>query len=280
EGFRVEFINYRLYSLEVKEEKEDLSFPFSSLKSLKMKIDGETEYRLYLTPETDSDAELRRRYFEHCFSKEGEMDMEFNCRIRIDDSLLLRSPLTYDAKLEELLTPNQATQYITLNRFQWSDFILKVPKNTEEPKHGNGISKYISPLIWKEHTRTIDWTNFLRKADIRRFTLIVQGYDNMIASLKHSNAQDEHDPTFVEMIKQRAHYENRLEKVVSEFGNLPYCDTPGYPIHETPVKTLPTKRKDEDGFTSPPPSKTSKTNVSYQENLKLNLANCFKNLKS
>ncbi|GFY59550.1 hypothetical protein TNIN_294001 [Trichonephila inaurata madagascariensis] len=50
------------------------------------------------------------------------------------------------------------------------------------------------------------------KADIRRFTLIVQGYDNMIASLKHSNAQDEHDPTFVEMIKQRAHYENRLEK--------------------------------------------------------------------
>ncbi|GFY38661.1 uncharacterized protein TNIN_322021 [Trichonephila inaurata madagascariensis] len=87
------------------------------------------------------------------------------------------------------------------------------------------------------------------KADIRRFTLIVQGYDNMIASLKHSKAQDEHDPTFVEMIKQRAHYENRLEKAVSEFGNLPYCDTPGCPIHETPtaspVKTLPNKRKDE-----------------------------------
>ncbi|GFS34216.1 hypothetical protein TNIN_494461 [Trichonephila inaurata madagascariensis] len=29
------------------------------------------------------------------------------------------------------------------------------------------------------------------KADIRRFTLIVQGYENMIAFLKHSNAQDE-----------------------------------------------------------------------------------------
>ncbi|GFY65718.1 hypothetical protein TNIN_436571 [Trichonephila inaurata madagascariensis] len=74
------------------------------------------------------------------------------------------------------------------------------------------------------------------------------------------------------------------KKAVSEFGNLPYCDTPGCPIHETPtaspVKTLPTKRKDEDGFTSPPPSKTCKNNVSYQENFKLNLANRFKNLKS
>ncbi|GFY75718.1 hypothetical protein TNIN_175691 [Trichonephila inaurata madagascariensis] len=122
------------------------------------------------------------------------------------------------------------------------------------------------------------------KADIRRFTLIIQGHDNMIASLKHSNAQDEHDPTFVEMIKQRAHYENRLEKAVSEFGNLPYCDTPGCAIHETPtaspVKSLPTKRKDEDGFTSPPPSKTSKNNVSNQENFKLNLANRYKNLQS
>ncbi|GFY73692.1 hypothetical protein TNIN_131131 [Trichonephila inaurata madagascariensis] len=73
------------------------------------------------------------------------------------------------------------------------------------------------------------------------------------------------------------------EKEVSEFGNLPYCDTPGCPIHETPtaspVKTLSTKSKDEDGLTTPPPpSKTSK-NVSYQENFKLNLANRFKNLK-
>ncbi|GFY51437.1 hypothetical protein TNIN_403331 [Trichonephila inaurata madagascariensis] len=121
------------------------------------------------------------------------------------------------------------------------------------------------------------------KADIRRFTLIVQGYDNMITSLKHSNAQDEHDPTFVEMVKQRSYYENRLEKAVSEFGNLPYCDTPGCPIHETPtaspVKPIPTKRKDEDGFTSPPPSKTSKNNVSPQESFKLNLANRFNNLK-
>ncbi|GFY43412.1 uncharacterized protein TNIN_190381 [Trichonephila inaurata madagascariensis] len=121
------------------------------------------------------------------------------------------------------------------------------------------------------------------KADIRRFTLIVQAR-KMIASLKHSNAQDEHDPIFVEMVKQRAYYENRLEKAVSEFGNLPYCDTPGCPVHETPtsspVKTLPTKRKDEDGYTSPPPSKISKNNVSHQENFKLNLTNRFKNLQS
>ncbi|GFY55344.1 hypothetical protein TNIN_468431 [Trichonephila inaurata madagascariensis] len=53
----------------------------------------------------------------------------------------------------------------------------------------------------KEHTGTTGLDQLLaqglklQKADIRRFTLIVQGYDNMIASLKHSNAQDEHDPT-------------------------------------------------------------------------------------
>ncbi|GFS76365.1 hypothetical protein TNCV_1620091 [Trichonephila clavipes] len=115
-----------LEDVDRKGRKELVHVPFSSLMSLKMKIDGETEYRLYLTPETDSDAQMRRRYFDHCFSKEDEMYMEFNCRIRIDDSFLLRSPLTYDAKLEELLTPNQAIQHITLNRFQWSDFILKI----------------------------------------------------------------------------------------------------------------------------------------------------------
>ncbi|GFY69139.1 hypothetical protein TNIN_454251 [Trichonephila inaurata madagascariensis] len=77
-------------------------------------------------------------------------------------------------------------------------------------------------------------------ADIRRFTLIVQGYESMLASLRHSNAQNEHDPTFVEMVKQRVHYENLLEKAVSEFGNLPYCYTPGCPVHETPT-TSPIK---------------------------------------
>ncbi|GFY72779.1 hypothetical protein TNIN_370371 [Trichonephila inaurata madagascariensis] len=39
------------------------------------------------------------------------------------------------------------------------------------------------------------------KADIRRFTLIVQGYEIMIAFLRHLNAQYEHDPTFVKMVK-------------------------------------------------------------------------------
>ncbi|GFU77739.1 uncharacterized protein TNCV_1137471 [Trichonephila clavipes] len=84
----------------------------------------------------------------------------------------------------------------------------------------------------------------------------------MISSLRHSNAQDEHDPTFVEMVKQCSMYEDLLKKAVSEFGNLPYCDTPGCPVHETPtsspVKSQPTKRKDEDGFTSPPQEKSLK----------------------
>ncbi|GFX61630.1 hypothetical protein TNCV_5111171 [Trichonephila clavipes] len=70
------------------------------------------------------------------------------------------------------------------------------------------------------------------KADIRRYTLIVQGFENMITTLKQSNAQDEHDPTFVEMVKQCTYYEDLLDKAVSEFGTLPYCDTPGCPVHE------------------------------------------------
>ncbi|GFW03273.1 hypothetical protein TNCV_463871 [Trichonephila clavipes] len=59
-------------------------------------------------------------------------------------------------------------------------------------------------------------------------------------------ASDEHDPTFVEMVKQGSMYEGLLEKAVSEFGKLPYCDTPGHPVHETPtsspVKSQPTKK--------------------------------------
>ncbi|GFU74453.1 hypothetical protein TNCV_3608541, partial [Trichonephila clavipes] len=106
--------------------------------------------------------------------------------------------------------------------------------------------------------------------------------ENMISSLRHSNAQDEHDPTFVEMVKQCSMYEDLLEKAVSEFGNLPYCDTPGCPVHETstssPVKSQPTKIKDEDGFTSPP-GKVSKNNLTHKEKFKINLQNRFHNLQ-
>ncbi|GFY44002.1 uncharacterized protein TNIN_149711 [Trichonephila inaurata madagascariensis] len=98
------------------------------------------------------------------------------------------------------------------------------------------------------------------KADIRRYTLIAQGFENMLTTLRHSNAQDEDDPTYVEMLRQRTYYENLLDKAVSDFGSLPYCDTPGCPVHETPtsspVKSQPTKRKDEDGFISPPLEKS------------------------
>ncbi|GFS33955.1 hypothetical protein TNIN_390671, partial [Trichonephila inaurata madagascariensis] len=73
------------------------------------------------------------------------------------------------------------------------------------------------------------------KADIRRYTLIAQGFENMLTTLRHSNAQDEDDPTFVEMLRQRTYYENLLDKAISDFGSLPYCDTPGCPVHETPT---------------------------------------------
>ncbi|GFY32772.1 hypothetical protein TNCV_4638781 [Trichonephila clavipes] len=107
------------------------------------------------------------------------------------------------------------------------------------------------------------------KGDIRHYTLIVQGFENMIMTLRQSNAQDEYEPTFVEMIKQRSTYEDLLEKVVSEFGYLPYCDTPGCSVYETltssSVKSQPTKRKDEDSFSSPLPGKVSKHNINYIE---------------
>ncbi|GFY63912.1 hypothetical protein TNIN_496811, partial [Trichonephila inaurata madagascariensis] len=42
------------------------------------------------------------------------------------------------------------------------------------------------------------------KADIQRYTLIAQGFENMLTTLRQSNAQDEDDPTFVEMLSKRA----------------------------------------------------------------------------
>ncbi|GFY25119.1 hypothetical protein TNCV_2693101 [Trichonephila clavipes] len=118
-------------------------------------------------------------------------------------------------------------------------------QNATLPKSGNSTPERPTSCARLEVT----------KADIRRYTLIVQGFENMISSLRHSNAQDEHDPTFVEMVKQCSMYEDLLEKAVSEFGDLSYCDTPGCPVHEphtsSSVKSQPTKRKDEDGFTSP-----------------------------
>ncbi|GFU76558.1 hypothetical protein TNCV_1940461 [Trichonephila clavipes] len=149
-------------------------------------------------------------------------------------------------------------------------------QNATLPKSGNSTPKRLSgptPCAKLEATN----------ADIRCYTLIVQGFENMISSLRHSNAQDEHDPTFVEMVKQGSRYEDLLEKAVSEFGKLPYCDTPGYPVHETPtsspVKFQLTKRKDEDGFTSPPSGKVSKNNLTYKEKFKINLQNRFNHLQ-
>ncbi|GFQ93967.1 hypothetical protein TNCT_96161 [Trichonephila clavata] len=96
------------------------------------------------------------------------------------------------------------------------------------------------------------------RADIRKYTLIplVKGYKNMTLSLRQSNSQDDNDPTFVAMTKKLTTCENILEKSVSEFGSLPYCNIPDCPVHETPtsspLKTQLTKREDNDGDTFPP----------------------------
>ncbi|GFS92053.1 hypothetical protein TNCV_1190411 [Trichonephila clavipes] len=99
-------------------------------------------------------------------------------------------------------------------------------RNASLPKSGNTTPER---LIGPTSCARLEAT----QADIRRYTLIVEGFENMISSFRQSNAQDEHDPTFVEMVKQCSTYEYLLEKAVSEFCNLPYCDTPGCPAHET-----------------------------------------------
>ncbi|GFW75943.1 hypothetical protein TNCV_3247081 [Trichonephila clavipes] len=66
------------------------------------------------------------------------------------------------------------------------------------------------------------------------------------------------------MVKQCTYYEDLLDKAVSEFGTLPYCDTPGCPVHETPtsspVKSQPTKKRGG-WFHHSPPGKISKNNL-------------------
>ncbi|GFS64734.1 integrase catalytic domain-containing protein [Trichonephila inaurata madagascariensis] len=146
-------------------------------------------------------------------------------------------------------------------------------QNATLPKSGNSTPE--RPIGPTSCARLED-----NKADICRYTLIAQGFENMITILRQSNAQDEHDPTYVEMVKQRTIYEDLLEKAVSEFGTLPYCDSPGSLVHvcetptSSPVNSQPTKRKDEDTFISPtPPGKVSKPNLSYKEKFKINLEN-------
>ncbi|GFW76905.1 PRE_C2HC domain-containing protein [Trichonephila clavipes] len=63
------------------------------------------------------------------------------------------------------------------------------------------------------------------KADIHRYTLIVQGSENIISSLRHLNAQDEHDPTFVEMVKQCSMYEDLLEKADTKAAGTSRANT-------------------------------------------------------
>ncbi|GFY74812.1 hypothetical protein TNIN_359031 [Trichonephila inaurata madagascariensis] len=88
----------------------------------------------------------------------------------------------------------------------------------------------------------------------------------MLTTLRHSNAQDEDDPTYVEMLRQRTYYENLSHKaVVSDFGSLPYCDNLGCPVHENPHfcpqlnLNLQKRKKDKD--VSFPLEKFSKPNL-------------------
>ncbi|GFX21473.1 hypothetical protein TNCV_1398871 [Trichonephila clavipes] len=91
-------------------------------------------------------------------------------------------------------------------------------QNATLPKSGNSTPKRLGgPTLCSKLKET--------KADIRRYTLIVQGFENMI-SLRHSNAQDEHNPTFVEMVKQCSMYKISLKKrkLTGEYIKL-YSDT-------------------------------------------------------
>ncbi|GFY37020.1 hypothetical protein TNIN_454881 [Trichonephila inaurata madagascariensis] len=60
----------------------------------------------------------------------------------------------------------------------------------------------------------------------------------MLTTLRQSNAQDEDDPTFVEMLKQRTYYENLLDKAVSDFGFPSVQDKPPAALRAARFKTL------------------------------------------
>ncbi|GFU40487.1 hypothetical protein TNCV_1208461 [Trichonephila clavipes] len=70
-------------------------------------------------------------------------------------------------------------------------------QNATLPKSGNSSPK-------RPTGPTSCATLEVTKADIRHYTLIVQGFENMTTILRQSNTQDEHDPSFVEMIKERS----------------------------------------------------------------------------
>ncbi|GFY63413.1 hypothetical protein TNIN_30132 [Trichonephila inaurata madagascariensis] len=89
------------------------------------------------------------------------------------------------------------------------------------------------------------------KADIRRYTLIAQGFENMLTTLRQSNAQDE-DIHLGKMLKKRAYYENPRKNGKLFFVSSLKATPPGSPKMETPPphpqkKSQPTKRKDEKG---------------------------------
>ncbi|GFY63412.1 hypothetical protein TNIN_30131 [Trichonephila inaurata madagascariensis] len=66
------------------------------------------------------------------------------------------------------------------------------------------------------------------KADIRRYTLIAQGFENMLTTLRQSNAQDE-DIHLGKMLKKRAYYENPRKNEPDHFPQDQSQDQPQPP---------------------------------------------------
>ncbi|GFR05845.1 hypothetical protein TNCT_646341 [Trichonephila clavata] len=133
--------------------------------------------------------------------------------------------------------------------------------------------------------------------DIRKFTKLTDGTTSLIKSMKYDGFDSDDDPSIQDLKCRLSHYQNYLAMAVSDFNSLPYCDTPNCEVHHTPpqsptldimefpelCKKAPLKRKEnEDGFTSPPSRKLSKSQRVYSNpelGFNLQLENKFSQLQ-
>ncbi|GFU87679.1 hypothetical protein TNCV_2936011 [Trichonephila clavipes] len=134
--------------------------------------------------------------------------------------------------------------------------------------------------------------------NIKYYTITIENIKANIRSLKLHGLNDEDCHIMKEHVQRLDNYTALNELTVSEFSNLPSCDTPGCAEHHTPISTptkvndndYPTlpkstslKRKDNDSeFISPPNRKLSKnqnTQPNTEQNFRLNLSNKFSALE-
>ncbi|GFU11026.1 hypothetical protein TNCV_344341 [Trichonephila clavipes] len=87
--------------------------------------------------------------------------------------------------------------------------------------------------------------------DIQKYTLIIQGLNSILKSLKTYGKFNTEDPVVASIQNQLLEYTRVYNIAVSEYSSLPPCDVLGCPIHHTPHGT---------------PSETNSQNDNFNEN--------------